>query len=133
MSADHGAAQESQRFVKLPVGANQSGVRAHNERLVLSQLRMRGALSKAEIARVTGLSAQAISVIMRNLEAEKLIKRQKVTRGRVGQPSTPMALNPDGSFSIGLRIGRRSADLALMDLVGGLRQIIKITYAYPTP
>ncbi|MEL6203192.1 MAG: ROK family transcriptional regulator [Pseudomonadota bacterium] len=133
MSANHSAAQDSQRFVKLPVGANQSGVRAHNERLVLSQLRMRGSLSKAEIARVTGLSAQTISVIVRNLEAEELIKRQNVTRGRVGQPSTPMALNPDGAFSIGLRIGRRSADLALMNLVGDLRQIIKITYAYPTP
>lgn len=133
LSADIGAAQQDYRFVQQPVGANQTGVRAHNERLVLSQIRMHGALSKAEIARMTGLSAQAVSVIIRNLEAEEILRRQKVTRGKVGQPSTPMALNPDGAFSIGLRLGRRSADLALMDLVGNIRKLIKVTYDYPTP
>ncbi|MEO0542615.1 MAG: ROK family transcriptional regulator [Pseudomonadota bacterium] len=133
MSADHGAAQQANSLVQQSTGVNQTGVRAHNERLVLSQIRLHGALSKADIARMTGLSAQAVSVIIRNLEAEEILQRQKVTRGRVGQPSTPMALNPDGAFSVGLRLGRRSADLALMDLVGNVRDLIKVTYNYPTP
>ena len=37
-------------------GSNQSGMRAHNERLVLTLLRQRGPLAKADIARTTGLS-----------------------------------------------------------------------------
>ena len=48
-------------------GSNQSGLRAHNERLVLSLVRRHGALAKADIARRTGLSAQTVSVIMRQL------------------------------------------------------------------
>ena len=102
-------------------GANQTGLRAHNERLILSLLRQQGALSKADIARHTGLSAQTISVINRALENESLVSRGEPVRGRIGQPSVPMALNPDGAFSLGLRIGRRSADLVLMDFVGAIR------------
>ncbi len=114
-------------------GINQTGLRAHNERLVLSLLRQYGTLSKAEIARHTGLSAQTISVINRALETEHLVFRGQPVRGRIGQPSVPMALNPDGAFSIGLRIGRRSADLVLMDFVGTLRAQVQVTYRYPTP
>jgi len=112
---------------------NPARVRAHNERLVLSLLRRHGAFSKADVARITGLSAQAITVIIRNLEAEQLLRRERPVRGRVGQPSTPMTLNGDGAFTIGLRIGRRSADLTLMDFQGILREQVTVTYAYPTP
>ena len=51
-------------------GSNQAGMRAHNERLVLSLIRRHGATAKADIARATGLSAQTVSVIMRALEAD---------------------------------------------------------------
>ena len=39
-------------------GSNQSGMRAHNERLVLSLVRQHDGLAKSDIARITGLSAQ---------------------------------------------------------------------------
>ncbi|MCA0340038.1 MAG: winged helix-turn-helix domain-containing protein, partial [Proteobacteria bacterium] len=48
-------------------GANQVRVRAYNERLVMSLVRRHGSLSKAEIARRSGLSAQTVTVIMRAL------------------------------------------------------------------
>ncbi|MCH9674251.1 MAG: winged helix-turn-helix domain-containing protein, partial [Gammaproteobacteria bacterium] len=90
-------------------GASQPGIRAHNERLVLSLIRRHGSLSKADIARRSGLSAQTVSVIIRSLEKEHLLIRGAPVRGKVGQPSIPMALNPDGVFSVGIKIGRRSA------------------------
>ncbi|HCH71003.1 MAG TPA: sugar kinase, partial [Ochrobactrum sp.] len=37
-------------------GSNQIGVRAYNERLVLALVRRHGALARADIARLTGLS-----------------------------------------------------------------------------
>lgn len=114
-------------------GTNQTGVKLYNERLVLSLVRTHGPLSKGEIARMTGLSAQASSVIMKQLESDGLLVRGAPQRGKVGQPSIPMALNPEGAFSIGLKIGRRSADLVLMDMVGTARQMIRTTFAYPTP
>ncbi len=114
-------------------GSNQSGMRAHNERLVLSLVRQHGALAKSDIARITGLSAQTISVIMRALEHDGLLLRGEPVRGRIGQPSVPMSLNPEGAFFLGLKIGRRSADLILVDFLGRVLATERQVYRYPTP
>lgn len=114
-------------------GSKQTDVRVHNEQLLLSLVRRHGALAKADIARLTGLSPQTTSVIMRRLEHEGLLMRQPPVRGRVGQPSIPMTLAADGVFSLGLKIGRRSAELVLMDFVGNVRQTRRRSYAWPLP
>lgn len=114
-------------------GTNQSRMRDSNERLVLSLVRIHGGLSKTEIARMTGLSMQTVSVIMRELEADDLLRRGDPVRGRVGQPSVPMSLNPDGAYFLGLKVGRRSAELVLLDFLGQQRAMQQSAYAYPTP
>jgi len=112
-------------------GSNQARVRDHNERLVLSLIRRNGSLSKAQIARLSGLSAQTATVIMRALETDELLVRGTPVRGRVGQPSVPMHLNPDGAYSIGLKVGRRSADLVLMDFAGNVKSRRRSAYTFP--
>jgi predicted NBD/HSP70 family sugar kinase len=114
-------------------GSNQSGMRAFNERLVLSLVRRHGAIAKRDLARLTGLSAQTVSVIMRSLETDHLILRGEPVRGKVGQPSVPLSLDPDGAFFLGLKIGRRSADFVLADFLGAVRLSLHETYAWPTP
>ncbi len=114
-------------------GSNQSGMRAHNERVVLSMIRRHGALAKAEIARLSGLSAQTVSVIMRALEADGLLVRGEPIRGKVGQPSIPMGLAPEGAFFFGLKIGRRSADLVLTNFLGKVVSRAHLTYRHPEP
>ena len=114
-------------------GANQSRVRDYNERLVLSLVRRHGYLAKSQIARRSGLSAQTVSVIMRSLEKDGLLLRGKPQRGQVGQPSIPMSLNPNGVFSFGLKIGRRSADLVLVDFLGQELGSISKVFDYPIP
>lgn len=122
-----------QHSVDLSRGTNQTGVRLYNERLVLSLIRRHGSLSKAEIARLTGLSAQTISVIIRQLEADGLLRKEEPLRGRIGQPSVPFSLNPGGAFFLGLKIGRRSTDLVLMDFLGRVLQNVHEPCRYPTP
>ena len=114
-------------------GSNQTTVRGYNERLVLHLIRRRGALSKAEATRATGLSANATSTIFRALEKDGLLSRGDPTRGRIGQPSVPLHLNPDGRFYIGLKIGRRSFDMVVIDFTGTVRARRSATHAYPTP
>jgi predicted NBD/HSP70 family sugar kinase len=114
-------------------GADQAGVRLYNERLLLSLARRFGPLSKIEVARLTGLSVQSTSAIMNRLQADGLLKREAPLRGRVGQPTIPMSLDPEGAYSFGLKIGRRSCDLALIDFRGAIRQRAHRTYAFPTP
>ena len=114
-----------------PRGSNQVGMRQFNERVVLQAIRQAGSLPKAELARVTGLTAQTVGLITARLEQDGLLLRQERVRGRIGQPSVPLALNPDGAFAIGVKIGRRSADWLLVDFVGTVRQRVTMDYDFP--
>jgi predicted NBD/HSP70 family sugar kinase len=114
-------------------GANQAGVRLYNERLLLSLVRRFGPLSKIEVARLTGLSVQTTSAIMNRLQADGLLKREAPLRGRVGQPTIPMSIDPEGAYSFGLKIGRRGCDLVLVDFRGAICQRAYRAYAFPTP
>ncbi|WP_136441051.1 ROK family transcriptional regulator [Pacificoceanicola onchidii] len=113
-------------------GVNQRGVRDHNARLILSLL-ARSPAAGADLARLTGLSRPTVSTILKRLEEDRLIRKGAPVRGKVGKPSVPMELNPDGAFSVGLKIGRRSADLLLLDFTGTVREQIQTTYEYPMP
>ena len=99
-------------------GVNQKGLRDHNERLILSLLQRDGAMPGSEIARHTHLSAQTVSVILRKLENDNLLKKGVPQKGKVGKPSVPMALNPDGAYSVGIKLGRRNSELFLTNFCG---------------
>lgn len=114
-------------------GSNQTTVRDHNERLVLHLIRRHGTLTKAEATRETGLSPNAISMIFNALEQDNLLLRDAPLRGRVGQPSVPLRLNPAAHHYIGLKIGRRSFDMVVVDFCGAIRARRNAAIDYPTP
>jgi predicted NBD/HSP70 family sugar kinase len=124
---------ESQSPPAIASGVDQAGVRLYNERLILSLVRRYRQLSKIEVARLTGLSVQTASTAMNRLQLDGLLRRDAPQRGRVGQPTVPLSLDPEGAFSFGLKIGRRSCELVLVDFDGKLRQRAFETFAYPTP
>ncbi|MGX4641590.1 ROK family transcriptional regulator [Massilia sp. SYSU DXS3249] len=113
-------------------GSNQIGMREFNERVVLHAIRLHGSLPKAELARLTNLSTQTVSVIINRLLEEGFVVKRDSLRGRVGQPSQPIALNPEGAFSIGVQIGRRNLDVALIDFTGAPRYRKSIVYGMPS-
>jgi len=116
-------------------GSNQVGMRQYNERVILQLIRRAGSLPKAEIARLTNLSAQTVSVIINRLLNDKLLRKQAPQRekGKVGQPSVPISLNPDGAYSIGVKIGRRSLDVLMIDFLGKVLNQVNHPYSYPDP
>jgi predicted NBD/HSP70 family sugar kinase len=116
-----------------PRGSSQGGLRQYNERVVLQAIRLNGALPSAEIARLTHLTAQTISLITKRLEGDGLLRKGAPQRGKVGQPSVPLSLNPDGAFAIGVKVGRRSLDVLLVDFVGAVRERWSIAYRFPDP
>lgn len=109
------------------------GMRQYNARLIMSLIRERGPLSRGEIARLTGMSPQASAVIVSALEKEGMLVKGEPQRGQVGQPSIPMQLDPEGAFSFGVKIGRRSAELVLMDFTGTVRASAVQSYSFPDP
>ena len=116
-----------------PRGSNHVGMRQYNERVVLQAIRLHGELPKAELARLTHLSNQTISLIVNALLADGLLVKREPLRGRIGQPSVPIALDPDGAYSVGVKVGRRSMDVILIDFVGQVRQRWSLDYRYPDP
>lgn len=114
--------------------AEMTGARySNNERLVLALLRREGPKSRAEIATATGLSAQSATNISRQLIDQGLLSEGEAIRGRVGQPSTPLSLAGDGAFFLGLKVGRRLAELALVDFAGVTRMHRQEVHPHPDP
>jgi predicted NBD/HSP70 family sugar kinase len=116
-----------------PQGSSQGGVRQYNERVVLQAIRQHGALAGADIARLTRLTAQTVSLITKRLLDDGLLLKGAPVRGKVGQPSVPLALDPDGAYSIGIKVGRRSMDMLLLDFAGAVRQRSSLSYEFPDP
>jgi predicted NBD/HSP70 family sugar kinase len=102
------------------LGSNHVGLRAANERLVLSLIRTHGPLSKAQIAELSGLTAQTASVIARSLVEAGLLLVGAPVRGKIGQPYVPMSLNPDGAMFFGLHVEDAEARLALVNFTGSV-------------
>lgn len=116
-----------------PRGSNHVGMRQYNERVVLQAIRLNGELPKADLSRLTHLSTQTVSLIVNALIDDGLLIKREPLRGRVGQPSVPIALNPDGAFAIGVKIGRRSMDVLVIDFTGAVRERFGVQYDFPDP
>jgi predicted NBD/HSP70 family sugar kinase len=114
-------------------GSNHTGMRQFNERTVLRAIRHEGAIPKADLARLTQLSSQTVSIIVNRLLDDGLLIKQERIRGKIGQPSVPLAINPDGAYSIGLQVGRRSLEVVVTNFLGQMRHQWQHTYPYPSP
>lgn len=116
-----------------PRGSSQGGLRQYNERVVLQAIRLHGALPGAEIARLTGLTAQTVSMITKSLIDDGYLRKGEPVRGKVGQPSVPLSLDPDGAYAIGIKIGRRRLDTLLIDFGGRPCARWSLEYSFPDP
>ena len=121
------------RDARMMRGSNHNGMRQFNERIVLQTIRHHGVIPKADIARLTQLSTQTISIIVNRLEGDGLLIKQDRVRGKIGQPSVPLSLNPHGAFSVGLQVGRRSLEVVVIDFLGQSCHQLQFTYPYPDP
>lgn len=100
------------------VGANAERSRRHNRQVLLGQVRAAGRIGRAEIARASGLSTQAVSNIIANLLDDGLIMEQgRHTAGR-GLPSVQYVLNPDGGFALGIDIRPDAVFAVLLNICG---------------
>lgn len=104
--------------IRAKSGTNQEGTSAHNRRVMIEALRLNGALSRADLARATQLTKQAVSNIIEDLERDGLVVALDAVRKGRGQPFTPYRLVPEGAFAIGLQIDRHLTRVVVVDLVG---------------
>jgi predicted NBD/HSP70 family sugar kinase len=108
-------------------------MRQFNERIVLQAIRLHGQIPKADLARATQLSTQTVAIIVTRLMDDGLLLKQAPIRGRIGQPSVPLALNPDGAYGVGLQVGRRSLEVTITNFAGTPMWTHETRYGYPDP
>ena len=114
-------------------GSNSVNLRLFNERVILTALRRLGSASKADLARHANLTSNTAGVIVRELEAQRLIRTEGKRAGLRGQPATLLSLNAEGAYSIGVKVGRRSLDTLLVDFTGRVLERRHRERAFPLP
>ncbi len=115
------------------LGTNLKYAKAYNFRIVLETIRRFGPISRAEVARRTGLTAQTVSNITRELLDMGLIYEAERRRGGRGAPSIQLVINPNGAFSIGLDLDRDHLTALLVDFAGQVRHRIDRPLDGPMP
>jgi len=114
-------------------GTNLEFSKKFNRRAVIETIRLHGSLPRAEIARLTSLTAQAIGNIVAELQEAGFLLAADPVRGGRGQPATPMSINPDGAYSIGLQLDHRVLIAVMVDLAGKVRARAELPVDRPTP
>jgi predicted NBD/HSP70 family sugar kinase len=92
-----------------------------NEQLLLEQVRQDGPLSRAELARISGLSKPTVALALANLEHDGLVRVAGHRTGVRGPAAVLYEVRPEAGYVLGLDIGREFVRGALADLSGAVR------------
>jgi predicted NBD/HSP70 family sugar kinase len=114
-------------------GTNLERAGDHNQRVTLHAIRVSGPITRAELAKITGLTAPAIANITKRLLVDNLIKGAGRRRGGRGQPATKLVINPDSWFSIGLNVDRDHVTMLVLDFEGRVRARATREVNFPLP
>lgn len=99
-------------------GTNLEYVHRHNQRVVFECLRVNGALSRAELARATGLAKQTVANIIEPLIGDGLLKEDERRVGGRGQPAVPVRISAEGAHAIGVHVDYHRILGVAVDLEG---------------
>jgi N-acetylglucosamine repressor len=103
---------------EFPAKATHAQTRAHNASLVLRALYDLGPISRADIARLTGLTRTSVGELVSDLEREGLATDVGRGPSTGGKQPTLVALNGDARTVITLDLGERTFTAALANLRG---------------
>lgn len=100
-------------------GSNSKQNKALNLRLVLSEIVTQAPISRVEISRTTHLTKQTITNMVEELLASNLVIETGVKKeGAVGKPSKMLSINPEGTYSLALRVFNDKIEAGIFSLLG---------------
>lgn len=112
------AADERKKNMSV-VARNADYTKEYNRKLVLRLLRYQP-LSRAEIARKTGLTRASTSLIAAELLNEGLVREMPPVANPRGRTSTPLMLCPEAYYVIGIYLNRDGCSAGLVDAGGNI-------------
>jgi predicted NBD/HSP70 family sugar kinase len=107
--------------------------RRYNRRIIIEAIRRNGPISRAEIARMTGLTTATISNLTGELIQQGTILETGRRKGQRGQPAIELEINPNGKFSIGFELGRRHLAGVVINFTGQILGEVNEEWEYPPP
>src|SRR5215831_14445893 len=96
-------------------------IRALNEQLLLGYIRDHGPCSRADLARLSGLSKPTVSLALATVEQAGLVQEAGQRIGRPGRSALLYEIKPEAGFVLGLDVGAQYIRGALADLAGEVR------------
>ena len=96
-------------------------IRALNEQFLLAHIRDHGPCSRADLARLSGLSKPTVSLALAAVEQAGLIREAGQRIGRPGRSALLYEIRPEAGFVLGLDVGAQYVRGALADLSGEIR------------
>jgi predicted NBD/HSP70 family sugar kinase len=96
-------------------------LRALNERTVLDAVRESGPVSRAEVARRTGISRPTVSLVLRSLLEDGLVRETSHEAGGPHYGAVFYEADPEAAAVLGVDFGARAVRTALCDLGGRVR------------
>ena len=96
-------------------------IRALNELLLLGHIRELGRCSRAELARLSGLSKPTVSLALATVEQAGLVREAGHRTGLPGRSARLYEVRPEAGFVLGLDIGAEYLRGAVADLAGEVR------------
>lgn len=97
-------------------------IRDLNRALVLNLVRERRSISRADIARITGLSPSTVTSITASLLADELLveegpgQNRRDRSGAVGRPATLLRVDPAARHVVGIKLAPESLTATVTDL-----------------
>jgi predicted NBD/HSP70 family sugar kinase len=79
---------------------------------------MQGPISRAELAKVTGLSKQTTSEVIEHFEKQGLVRPVGRTSGSIGRTAVLYELSPDAGYCLGVDLGGSKLSAAIADFSG---------------
>jgi predicted NBD/HSP70 family sugar kinase len=92
-----------------------------NERVVMTLLSKRGAASRADLSRATGLAPHSITRLVEPLLERGLVGEGAPEISGRGKPGAPLRLLADAAFAVGISVMTDAVSLALVDITGAIR------------
>jgi len=83
---------------------------------ILNHLYQKGSVSNPEICKLTHMSSPSIHKLIGELIDEKLVREEGIGESIGGRKPNLYGLRPDSRFIVGIKIGRKSADVAIFNI-----------------
>jgi len=106
-----------------------SALRQANARLLLNAIRDNPGASRADIARLTGLSPSSVTFVVSRLKREGWLSESKTnSRSQVGRRPTALHLQDDARLAVGVEISQDNPRVILADLKGRIQQTRRLDW-----